>query len=56
MTPTFAERRWTSADGHSLYARDYAPPGSDYAVQRFTKEAGRVYGVLDRRLAEVRGG
>ena len=25
MTPTFAERRWTSADGLSLYARDYAP-------------------------------
>ena len=25
MTQTFAERRWTSADGLSLYARDYAP-------------------------------
>ena len=25
MTPTFAERLWTSADGLSLYARDYAP-------------------------------
>ena len=25
MTSTFAERRWTSADGLSLYARDYAP-------------------------------
>ena len=25
MTPTFAERRWNSADGLSLYARDYAP-------------------------------
>lgn len=24
MTQTFAERRWTSADGLSLYARDYA--------------------------------
>ena len=24
MTPTYADRRWTSADGLSLYARDYA--------------------------------
>src|SRR5215217_3459085 len=27
MTQTFADRRWTSADGLSLYARDYAPAG-----------------------------
>ena len=24
MTQTFAERRWSSSDGLSLYARDYA--------------------------------
>lgn len=40
------------AFGQAHHFRDYAPPGSDYAVARFTKEAGRVYGVLDRRLAD----
>jgi pimeloyl-ACP methyl ester carboxylesterase len=25
MTPAYADRRWTSSDGLSLYARDYAP-------------------------------
>ena len=29
MTQTFAERRWTSPDGLTLYARDYAAaPGA----------------------------
>ena len=27
MSQTFVDRRWTSADGLSLYARDYAPAG-----------------------------
>lgn len=39
--------------GQAHHFRDYAGPGSDYAVTRFTKEAGRVYGVLDRRLGEA---
>jgi GST-like protein len=40
--------------GQVNHFRTHAPEGSsDYAVQRFTREAGRVYGVLDRRLGEA---
>ena len=30
----------------------YAPEKIDYAVNRYTNEAKRLYGVIDRRLAE----
>ncbi|MCH2327216.1 MAG: glutathione binding-like protein, partial [Rhodospirillales bacterium] len=35
--------------------RQYTPEGLDltYAVERYTNEAGRLYGVLDRRLGEA---
>ena len=40
--------------GQVNHFRDRAPKGGDdYALQRFTKETGRVYGVLDRRLGEA---
>lgn len=31
----------------------YAPPGNEYAAERYTKESARLYGVLDRRLQQV---
>lgn len=36
--------------GQAGHFRRYAPPGNDYGVERYTKEAARLYGVLDRRL------
>lgn len=38
--------------GQAHHFRQYAPEQIPYAVQRYTKEAGRLYGVLDRRLAQ----
>jgi len=40
--------------GQAHHFRQYAPDGMDltYAVDRYTNEAGRLYGVLDRRLGE----
>jgi len=40
--------------GQAHHFRQYAPEGQDltYAVERYTNEAGRIYGVLDRRLGE----
>lgn len=37
--------------GQAHHFRQYAPEQIPYAVQRYTKEAGRLYGVLDGRLA-----
>ncbi|MGH8372741.1 MAG: glutathione S-transferase N-terminal domain-containing protein [Gammaproteobacteria bacterium] len=37
--------------GQAHHFRDYAPEKIPYAIERYTKEAGRLYGVLDRRLA-----
>lgn len=31
----------------------YAPPGQDYSLGRFRREAHRIYSLLDERLAEV---
>ncbi|MEO6269842.1 MAG: glutathione S-transferase N-terminal domain-containing protein [Lautropia sp.] len=37
--------------GQAHHFRIYAPEKIDYAVSRYTREAGRLYGVLDRQLA-----
>ena len=39
--------------GQAHYFRRYAPEGNEHARERFTKEATRLYGVLDRRLGDV---
>lgn len=38
--------------GQTHHFRIYAPETIPYAVDRYTKEAGRLYGVMDRRLGE----
>jgi GST-like protein len=40
--------------GQAHHFRQYAPETIDYAVARYTNEAQRLYGVLDRRLGESR--
>lgn len=37
--------------GQAHHFRGYAPEKLPYAIERYTKEASRLYGVLDRRLA-----
>ncbi len=37
--------------GQAHHFRQYAPQSIDYAIERYTREAGRLYQVLDRRLA-----
>jgi GST-like protein len=39
--------------GQAHHFRQYAPERIEYAVDRYTREAARMYGVMDRRLAEV---
>lgn len=39
--------------GQAHHFRKYAPEPIPYAIERYTKEAARLYGVLDRRLAEA---
>ena len=38
--------------GQSHHFNAYAPERIEYAMDRYTNEAGRLYGVLDRRLAD----
>jgi len=38
--------------GNAHHFRDAAPERVPYAIQRFTDEAARLYGVMDRRLGE----
>src|SRR6185295_15925698 len=38
--------------GQAHHFRLYAPEKIGYAIDRYTKEAGRLYGVVDRRLAD----
>ena len=40
--------------GQAHHFRGYAPEHIEYAYQRYTNEANRLYGVLDKRLAEAR--
>ncbi|HLI10061.1 MAG TPA: glutathione binding-like protein [Alphaproteobacteria bacterium] len=37
--------------GQAHHFRNYAPEKIDYAIKRYTNEAGRLYGVMDKRLA-----
>lgn len=37
--------------GQNHHFRTYAPESIDYAIERYTNEASRLYAVLDRRLA-----
>jgi len=39
--------------GQVHHFRHYAPEQMPYAIERFTNEIKRIYGVLDRRLAEA---
>jgi len=39
--------------GQTHHFRKYAPEKLPYAIDRYTSEAGRLYGVLDRRLGEA---
>ncbi|MES2832228.1 MAG: glutathione binding-like protein [Pseudomonadota bacterium] len=39
--------------GQAHHFRIYAPEKIDYAVNRYTNEAKRLYGVMDRRLGEA---
>ncbi len=38
--------------GQAHHFRQYAPEPIDYAINRYTNEASRLYGVMDRRLAD----
>jgi GST-like protein len=38
--------------GQAHHFRQYAPETIDYAIKRYTREVGRLYGVMDRRLAD----
>jgi GSH-dependent disulfide-bond oxidoreductase len=38
--------------GQAHHFRQYAPETIPYAIERYTDEAGRIYRVIDRRLAE----
>jgi GST-like protein len=40
--------------GQAHHFRQYAPDQIEYAVNRYTNEANRLYGVLDKRLGEAR--
>lgn len=38
--------------GQTHHFRIYAPEKIDYAINRYTNEAKRLYGVIDKRLSE----
>ena len=40
--------------GQAHHFRQYAPEPIPYGIERYTKEVSRLYGVLDRRLADRR--
>jgi len=39
--------------GQAHHFRDAAPERVPYSINRFTDEAGRLYGIMDKRLAQV---
>ena len=39
--------------GQAHHFRTYAPQKIDYAIERYTNEAKRLYGVMDKRLAQA---
>ena len=39
--------------GQAHHFRGYAPEEISYAIERYTNEAARLYGVMDQRLSEV---
>ena len=39
--------------GQAHHFRQYAPEHIEYAVDRYTREAARLYGVMERRLADA---
>ncbi len=39
--------------GQAHHFRKYAPEKIDYAIERYTREAHRLYSVIDRRLAQT---
>jgi len=39
--------------GQAHHFRQYAPETIEYGIERYTKEATRLYGVMDKRLGEV---
>jgi GST-like protein len=39
--------------GQTYHLRRYAPEQIQYAVDRYTNEAHRIYGVIDKRISEV---
>lgn len=40
--------------GQAHHFNKYAPEKIDYAIQRYQNESNRIYGVMDRRLADFR--
>ncbi len=40
--------------GQTHHFRNYAPEKIEYAINRYTKETGRLYGVLDKQLGKSR--
>jgi GST-like protein len=40
--------------GQAHHFRNYAPEKIEYAINRYTNEAGRLYGVLNKRLGEAK--
>ncbi|WP_446919170.1 glutathione binding-like protein, partial [Klebsiella pneumoniae] len=39
--------------GQAHHFRNYAPEPIQYAIERYTNEAGRLYRVLDKRLSQA---
>lgn len=66
LQPRTPEARWTAMQwlmfqmggigpmlGQAHHFRKYAPEKIPYAIERYTNEAARLYGVLDERLGEA---
>lgn len=40
--------------GQTHHFRNYAPEKIEYAINRYTNETGRLYGIMDKRLGEAK--